>query len=407
MRNSCPFNILKLIYYSALVVLLVELSVERVKSLCGERLTRHIHIVSLALELSKECLTEDSGAEALKEVVEDVSTALLVGLNAEKVLSQKHLVDGGRYLCYHNSVVVVYVILRLVREVGVHRMSELVSESVSVVKSVGVVEKNVGVNAENSAGECARGLALVLVNVYPVLRIRAVKKLLICLSERKGCLLYKLLALLKADLHIDILNDRTVEVVHMKLVKTESLLSDLEIALHRGDTVVYGVAEAVIYRYGNVICKERRLAGICIASYVGEKCVHLYGTRIGSGKGVDILLELTEVRLKGILSYSYVAALAEYTEVAVCESYVLAVLVLDGREGHINALKHLKRVLASASRIREHSHHSLLIGRKHVLLGAKHIVKLMSVGRKSFLFVEVGTEKLLACGEYLGFNEGY
>ena len=300
----------------------------------------------------------------------------------------------------------VYVVLSLVREVGVHRVSELVSESVSVVKSVGVVEKNVGVNAENSAGERARGLALVLVNVYPVLRIRAVKKLLICLSERKRCLLYKLLSFFKADLHIDILNDRTVEVVHMKLVKTESLLSEREIALHRGDTVVYGVAEAVIYRYGNVVCKERRLAGICIASYVGEEGVHLYSTRIGSGKCVDVFLELTEVCLKGILSYSYVTALAEYAEVTVCKSYVLAVLVLDGREGHINALEHLKGVLAAACRIRKHSHHSLLIGRKHVLLGAKHIVKLMSVGCKSFFLINVRTEKLLTCGEYLGLNEG-
>ena len=301
----------------------------------------------------------------------------------------------------------VYVVLSLVREVGVHRVSELVSESVSVVKSVGVVEKNVGVNTENSARERARGLALVLVNVYPVLRIRAVKKLLVGLSERKGCLLYKLLTFFKADLHIDILNDRTVEVVHMKLVKTESLLSEREIALHRGDTVVYGVAEAVIYRYGNVVCKECRLAGICIASYVGEESVHLYSTRIGSGKGVDVLLELTKVCLKRVLSYSYVAALAEYAEIAVCKSYVLTVLILNSREGHINALKHLKGVLASASRVREHRHHSLLIGRKHVLLGAKHIVKLMSIGCKSFLFVKVGTEKLLACGEYLGLNEGY
>ena len=41
-----------------------------------------------------------------------------------------------------------------------------------------------------------------------------------------------------------------------------------------------------------------------------------------------------------------------------------------------------------------------------MLLGAKHIVKLMSVGCKSFFLINVRTEKLLTCGEYLGLNEG-
>ena len=405
MRNSCPLNILKLVNNCTIVVKLVEFAIERVKSLRGKRLTCHIHIVCAALELCKESLAEDGGAEALKEVIEDIRAALLVGLNAEQVLGEKHLVDGRSDLCNHYLIVVVGVILSAIREIGVHSVTKLVSEGVCIVKRVGIVEKNVGVNAENSAGECAGGLALVLVNVDPMLAVSLVKKLLILLAKRKSSLLYKLLCRLEVHLHINTVNDGTVEVVHMKLLKSESLLAKLEVLLHRGKSRVNRVAKAIVYRNRNVAREECRLAGILVASYSREIRVVLYRARIESRKGVDVFFELAEVLLKGLAADSRVSALSVNSEVTVCKSNLLALLVDDRREGHINALEHIEGVSRVSRNVGHHSEHSFLLCRKHMLSCAQDLVNELAEALE-LIVLKVREDERLVCGKYLGLHKG-
>ena len=222
-------------------------------------------------------------------------------------------------------------------------------------------------NTENSAGERARGLALVLVNIYPILAVCLIKKLLILLTERQSSLLYKLLSRIKLDLHINAVNDRTVEIVHMKLLESECLLAKLEVLLHRGKSVVHRITKAVVYRDRNVAREECRLAGILVASYSREIRVGLHRACVHSRKGVDIFVELAKILLKGLTADSCIAALSVNAKVTVRESDFLALLVDNGREGHINALEHFECVLAIARNIREHSEHFLLLCRKHML----------------------------------------
>ena len=60
MRDSGPFNVLQFVNHGALVILLVEPTVQGVERLRGERRAGHIHIVRLALKFGKECLTVEA-----------------------------------------------------------------------------------------------------------------------------------------------------------------------------------------------------------------------------------------------------------------------------------------------------------------------------------------------------------
>ena len=405
MRNARPLDVLQLVDRRARVVELVELAVDGVERLCGQRRASHVHIVRLSLKLGKERLAEDRGAEALEEVVENVRTLLGILLGSEQIARQQYLVDGGGYLGHENAVVVVGVILLLGGVVGVHRVTQLVRQRKGVVQRVGVVEQDVGMHAVHAAGVCARGLALVLVYVDPALGKGAVKQLLVPLSQRQGGLLDQLLCLLVGDLHLHALHHRAVEIVHIQLVKPQHAAAQLQVAAHDGQASVNGLGQAVVDRYGHVVAEERLLAGRLVSAHAGIKIVHLDATRIHGRQRVDVLLEFSEILLEGVLSDALITALAIDAEVAVRQRDRLARLVNDGREGYVHALEHGEGVLRRACGVREHGQHTLALGVQRVRSLAGDVLQLVAVARENGI-LQHGGKLLLLDREDLGHEEG-
>ena len=228
---------------------------------CGrQRLARSVEIMRLALELCEQRLPVERRAEALKEVVEDVCAALFVRLGLQQILGQQDLVDRRGDLGDHDAVIVVDIILRRIREPGVHGVAQLVRQRERVVECSGIVHQHIRMHAEHTARERAGLLAVVLIYIDPALCKRAVKQLLVFLAQRQRCLLDQLLRVLKRDGIVDVLHDGDIQIKHVDFVELERAAAQLQIFAHGGQALVHGLDQAVIDGHGNVAAVQRRLA---------------------------------------------------------------------------------------------------------------------------------------------------
>ena len=275
-------------------------------------------------------------------------------------------------------------------------MAQLMGKGEHVVQLVGEVEQHIGVYAVNAAGECAGGLSLVLVYVYPALAEGPVKKPAVFLAQRSEGLLYYVLCFLEGELHARVLYHRIVEVVHMQLFKAQRLLAEGDIPAHGGQRLMHRLNKAVIHRHRHVVAVELGGKGALVAPYVSEVIVELHAAAVHGRKGVYVSLEFPEVFFKGFPAHPAVGALAVHAEAAVGELHFLAIFVPYGGKGHIHALQHGKAVVRGLSRIRQHGEHLFLFRGEHMLAHADYIRYLVAV-QLQLRGMKVGLQGL--CGE--------
>ena len=109
--DSCPLDIHNFVVLCTRVVKSVEFTVQSGKTLSGKGLTVLVHLVSLALKFSKQSLAEYGSAEALKEMIEDIRSALGIGFGLEEILGEEHFVYGRCNLCNENLIVAVDIFI--------------------------------------------------------------------------------------------------------------------------------------------------------------------------------------------------------------------------------------------------------------------------------------------------------
>ena len=376
MRNARPLHVGHVRALGDGIVGLVQAAVEFAERLRRQRLARLVHLVGLLFELREQRLAEHRGAEALQQVVEDVGALLGIRLHGEQIAGQQHLVDGGSHLGDKDGVLVVDVVLGLGGEPGVHGVAQLVGQGERVVVLVGVVQQHVGVHAVHAAGVRAGGLALVLVHVDPALAEGALEKHLVRLAQRLGGLQNQLLGGLVGHGAVHLVHQRHIQVVQPQRVKTQLLFANLQIAGQRRNRLVHAIDQVLIERLGHVVAVQLGLQCAGMPARLGIVAVQLHVAGVERGQGVDVLLVLAEVLLKGLPAHIGVLRLPVLAEQRVGQG--LAAVQI--RELHVHALEEIEGLFRGLGRVAQHRQQALLVLAEGVLPGAADVLDHVAVG---------------------------
>ena len=131
-------------------------------------------------------------------------------------------------------------------------MSHLVDQDKDIVQGPVVVEQHVGMDPVNAAGIGPAALALIFQDVDPPLLIGPADHGQIVLSQRGQSLQGDLLCLVVGDLHLEILHDGGIYVVHMELVHSQHLFAQADIAVHLVEAPVDRLDQVVADGGGHV-----------------------------------------------------------------------------------------------------------------------------------------------------------
>ena len=150
--------------------------------------------------------------------------------------------------------------LRLVREVALHRVAQLVGQRADVGVLAVVVDQHVRVDVVRAAVRIgARALAVVRQQVDPALVERALDHRRVVRPERRDGAEHVLLRLLGRVFELHRRHERRVEIVVVQLVDAHHPLAKLQVAVERRQVPVHAVDEARVDRHRNVRAVERRL----------------------------------------------------------------------------------------------------------------------------------------------------
>ena len=283
-------------------------------------------------------------------------------------------------------------------------MTELVRSGIRVVERVGVVQKHVGVYAEHAAGERAAALALVLVDVHPVLAVRLVEQLLIALAERQGRCLDELFRFLERNLEVYVFDHRAVEIEHVDLLEPQRFLAEFEVFAHGRKALVDRFDQAVVYGDRDVVAEQRRFACARVIPDVRAELVQLDVAAVECRKRIDILLVGAEHGVERLLADGSHGAFAEHAEVAGGQLYLVALGVVDLRQLHIDVREHLRRVLRRLRGVAQHRQHTLALRVEAVRTGTRDVFDRETVGlhfvrRKELVELLLGDRKDLRLKE--------
>ena len=184
----------------------------------------------------------------------------------KQVVREQRLVAGGRNLCNKDGVIGVGNLLVVGREVRVQRMAHLVDKGVDVVKAALEVEEHNGVHALATCGISTGALTWGLVHVNPT----ALKTLLdqadILLAHRCQRLNNKVASLLVGELHVNVVNKRSVDVPEVQLIQAHDTLAQVNVLIERWEVLVNGINEVVVDLNRNLVLCKSCLKGACILS---------------------------------------------------------------------------------------------------------------------------------------------
>ncbi len=95
MRYAHPLQRQQIVDHEARIVGGVQVAVDGAQRVVGERPVRFGDPVALALEGGKERLAVDGASDGFELVVEQSRLGVIVGGDADQVIQQQQLVDGG------------------------------------------------------------------------------------------------------------------------------------------------------------------------------------------------------------------------------------------------------------------------------------------------------------------------
>ena len=267
MRDARPLQLDLFVQLNARSkVLCAKLAVALGENLGVQSNAVSIHLADVALKLGKHALAIDGATEALKEVVEDVRVARRISLVLKQVVRKQRLVAGGCNLCNKDGVIGVGNLLVVGREIRVQRMAHLVNEGVDVVKAALEVEEHDRVHALATCGISAGTLARSLVHVNPAALQTLLDQADVLLTHRCQRLNNKVASLLVGELHVNVVNKRSVDVPEVQLIQAHDTLAQVNVLVERWEVLVNGVNQVVVDLNRNLVLCKSSLKGACILS---------------------------------------------------------------------------------------------------------------------------------------------
>ena len=258
MRNARPFVTDRVVgFYSGTVIPFIELEVMSRESIRRERFPRFRHGVNVPFEFRKHGLTEQRTADRINQMIQQIRFFRLVLRLRDQMMLEQNFVCRRSNFRYKNPVARIVVIVCLIREIGVQGVAKLMRQREDTVKRSGIVQKQVGRIFITAAGICSGTFAFGFGDVDPSLGERAVENGAVEISqrtERRFDLPYRVLP---GDFNGGFGNQRTMNVVHVELLETETFCAEFEIVVERFNAVVNRVDERVVNRDRDGILVQR------------------------------------------------------------------------------------------------------------------------------------------------------
>ena len=201
------------------------------------------------------------------------------------MLHEQGLVAGGGHLGHEDHIVPVHGGLRLVGQIGVDRVAQLVGQGEHAVQVVLVIQENIGV--DHRAGHIASGaLARILVHVDPPVVQALPNDGLVLPAQGGHRLIDGLPGLLIGDLGVDAGHHGGVHVVHVQLVHPQQLFPQADVPVHLVQVGPNGGDQVVVdlHRYPGAIQRGGQGAGVLPGGGEELELLHLGGE--GGGHGI-------------------------------------------------------------------------------------------------------------------------
>ena len=184
----------------------------------------------------------------------------------KQVVREQRLVAGRCNLCDKDGVVRVGNLLVVGREIRVQGVAHLVNKGVNVVKAALEVEEHNGVHALATCGISTGALTWGFVHVNPTALQTLLDQVNVLLAHRCQRLNNKVASFLVGELHVNIINKRSVDVPEVQLVQAHDALTQVNVLVERWEVLVNGVNEVVVNLNRNLVLCKSSLKGACILS---------------------------------------------------------------------------------------------------------------------------------------------
>ena len=184
----------------------------------------------------------------------------------KQVVRKQCLVAGRCNLCDKDGVIGVGNLLVVGREIRVKRVAHLVDEGVNVVKTALEIEEHDRVHALATCGISTGTLARSLVHVNPAALQTLLDQADVLLTHRCQRLNNKVASLLVGELHVNVVNKRSVDVPEMQLIQAHDTLAQVNVLVERWEVLVNSIDEVVVDLNRNLVLCKSCLKGACILS---------------------------------------------------------------------------------------------------------------------------------------------
>ena len=145
-------------------------------------------------------------------------------------------------------------------------VAHLVNKGVDVVKAALEVEEHDRVHTLATCGISARTLARSLIHVNPTALQTLLDQADVLLAHRCQRLNNKVTSLLVGELHVNVVNKRSVDVPEVQLIQAHDALAQVNVLVERWEILVNSVNEVVINLNRNLVLCKSCLKGTCIFS---------------------------------------------------------------------------------------------------------------------------------------------
>ena len=111
----------------------------RFETVQGQRVAVFLNFVNDLFELGEHGLPEERAANVVDLPINDVSAHFGIARLLEQMMSQQLLIEGRCHFGQENRIIVILILLRFLREPGVHGMAGLVRQCVNIGEHVFLV----------------------------------------------------------------------------------------------------------------------------------------------------------------------------------------------------------------------------------------------------------------------------
>ena len=184
----------------------------------------------------------------------------------KQVVREQRLVAGGCNLCNKDGVVRIGNLLIMGREIRVQGVAHLVNEGVDVVKAALEVEEHNGAHALATCGISTGTLTWGFVHVNPTALQTLLDQVNVLLAHRCQRLNNKVASLLVGELHVNVVNKRSVDVPEVQIIQAHDALAQVNVLVERWEILVNSINEVVVDLNRNFVLCKSSLKGACILS---------------------------------------------------------------------------------------------------------------------------------------------